>query len=63
MATKSMKEEFPLHWLVWHNLFRELDAELEKEKVNWNSSAFHQNLKLNLKINIKSSVRNQPVFS
>ncbi|RUS84808.1 hypothetical protein EGW08_007423 [Elysia chlorotica] len=31
MATKSMKEEFPLHWLVWHNLFRELDAELEKE--------------------------------
>ncbi|GFO07626.1 ankyrin repeat domain-containing protein 13b [Plakobranchus ocellatus] len=35
MATsKSMKDEFPLHWLVWHNLFRELDAELEKETTD-----------------------------
>ncbi|XP_005093242.1 ankyrin repeat domain-containing protein 13D [Aplysia californica] len=31
MAAKTLKDEFPIHWLVWHNSFRELDAELEKK--------------------------------
>ncbi|CAG5135373.1 unnamed protein product [Candidula unifasciata] len=30
MAATSLQTQFPLHWLVWHNNFRELDAELEK---------------------------------
>ncbi|XP_059144380.1 ankyrin repeat domain-containing protein 13D-like [Physella acuta] len=28
---KTLKDEFPIHWMVWHNSFRELDAELEKK--------------------------------
>ncbi|KAK3606459.1 hypothetical protein CHS0354_041405 [Potamilus streckersoni] len=34
MSSKSIREEFPLHWLVWHNEFSELDKELAKEVHN-----------------------------
>ncbi|KAK0068919.1 ankyrin repeat domain-containing protein 13D [Biomphalaria pfeifferi] len=34
MATNSLKDEFPLHWLVWHNNFRELDAALENKELD-----------------------------
>ncbi|BFZ19103.1 hypothetical protein BsWGS_22142 [Bradybaena similaris] len=30
MAVTSLQTQFPLHWLVWHNSFRELDSEIEK---------------------------------
>ncbi|KAJ8312912.1 hypothetical protein KUTeg_010285 [Tegillarca granosa] len=34
MTSKSLQEEFPLHWLVWHNKYRELDRELAKDVHN-----------------------------
>ncbi|KAH9525446.1 Ankyrin repeat domain-containing protein 13B [Bulinus truncatus] len=34
MASKSLKDEFPIHWLVWHNSFRELDAALESKELD-----------------------------
>ena len=33
MSSKSPKERFPIHWLVWHNQYDELDKELAKSKV------------------------------
>ena len=33
-SSASLKDEFPIHWLVWHNNYRELDTELEKNVVS-----------------------------
>ncbi|XP_013416590.1 ankyrin repeat domain-containing protein 13D isoform X1 [Lingula anatina] len=30
MSEKSIRQDFPIHWLVWHNEFRSLDQELSK---------------------------------
>lgn len=33
MASKTLKQEFPLHWLAWHNNFTDLDRELNRKEV------------------------------
>lgn len=34
MASKALKQEYPLHWLAWHNEFRELDRVLGLKEVS-----------------------------
>lgn len=34
MASKTLKQEYPLHWLAWHNEFRELDRVLGLKQVS-----------------------------
>jgi len=32
MSSRTLQEEFPLHWLIWHNEFGELERELATKK-------------------------------
>ncbi|PVD33068.1 hypothetical protein C0Q70_08517 [Pomacea canaliculata] len=32
MASKTLQQEFPLHWLAWHNNYEELDRVLKKKQ-------------------------------
>lgn len=41
---KTLKDEFPIHWMVWHNSFRELDAELEKKVVGHELLSSYKNI-------------------
>lgn len=34
MASKTLQQEFPLHWLAWHNNYEELDRVLKKKQVS-----------------------------
>ena len=35
LEINSKKEEYPLHWLVWHNDFNELERVLAVKKVSF----------------------------
>lgn len=36
MSSKTLQDEFPIHWLVWDNDFRGIEKELSNNKSNVN---------------------------